>query len=37
MKIFEKRDVKNLVGHWVEYYLFGKKIKTKLMYIYRYK
>lgn len=37
MKIFEKREVKNLVGCWNEYYLFGKKIHTKLVCLYRYK
>ena len=36
MKIFEKKEVKNLIGHWNEYYLFGKKIYTKLVCIYKY-
>ena len=36
MKIFEKREVKNFVGCWNEYYLFGKKIYTKLVHIYKY-
>lgn len=37
MKIFEKRHVKNLAGHWIEYYLFGKKIRTSLVCLYKYK
>lgn len=37
MKIFEKRDYKNFVGHWIHCYLFGKKIHTKLVCLYRYK
>ena len=36
MKIFEKREVKNLIGCWNEYYIFGKKIHTKLVCLYRY-
>lgn len=36
MKIFEKRRVENLVGAWVEYYFFGKKVYTKLVCLYRY-
>lgn len=37
MKIFEKCDDINPVGHWIHYYLFGKKIYTKLVSIYRSK
>lgn len=37
MKLFEKRVDKNLVGCWHHYYLFGKKIYTKLICLYRYK
>lgn len=37
MKIFEKRKVVNWAGCWNEYYLFGKKIYTKLVYLHRYK
>lgn len=37
MKIFEKRVVDNIVGKWHEYYLFGKKVYTKLICLYRYK
>lgn len=37
MKIFEKRDDKNLAGHWIHYYLFGKKIHTKLVCLYKYR
>lgn len=36
MKIFEKRIVDNHVGRWNEYYLFGKKIRTKLVGLYKY-
>lgn len=36
MKIFEKREYKNLLGVWYEYYLFGKLIHTKLAYLYDY-
>lgn len=36
MKIFEKRKFVNCIGIWHEYYLFGKKIYTKLAYLYRY-
>lgn len=36
MKIFEKRYVKNVIGCWVEYYLFGKKIYTDLVCLYKY-
>ena len=35
-KIFEKRVVDNPIGVWHEYYLFGKKIHTKLIGLYRY-
>lgn len=34
MKIFEKRIVKNYAGCWHEFYLFNKKIYTKLIYLY---
>ena len=37
MRIFEKRHIENVVGHWVEYYLFGKKVHTKLVCLYKYK
>lgn len=37
MKIFEIKDVYNWVGNWREYYLFGIKIHTKLVCLYRYK
>ena len=37
MKVFEKRVVENVVECWNEYYLFGKKIHTKLVGLYRYK
>ena len=33
-KIFEKKTVKNYIGHWEEYYLFGKLIHTKLKGLY---
>lgn len=36
MKIFEKRIKENIIGIWHEYYLFGKKIKTKLVCLYKY-
>lgn len=36
IKIFEKRIDDNAVGCWYEYYFFGKKIYTKLKYLYRY-
>lgn len=36
MKIFEKKAIVNHIGVWHEYYLFGKKIHTKLAYLYRY-
>lgn len=36
MKIFEVRDYKNVVGWWKEYYLFGKKIYTRLVGLYKY-
>ena len=36
MKIFEKRIIENPIGRWNQYYLFGKKIYTKLVYLYRY-
>lgn len=35
-KIFEKRVVDNPIGRWNEYYLFGKKVYTKLIGLYRY-
>ena len=31
MKIFEKRHIENVVGHWVEYYIFGKKVDKTCM------
>ena len=37
MKIFEKRIVDNVIGCWYQYYLFGKKIHSKLVHLYRYK
>lgn len=36
MKIFEIKDNSNFVGHWKHYYLFGKKIYTKFICLYRY-
>lgn len=36
MKIFEKRTINNFVGIWYEYYLFGKKIHTKLVGLYKH-
>lgn len=36
MKIFEKREVKNLAGHWIDYYLFGKLVYTKCVCLYKY-
>lgn len=35
-KIFEKVDRKNVIGYWIDYYLFGFKVKTKLVCLYRY-
>lgn len=35
-KIFEKKTIKNYIGHWEEYYLFGKLVYTKLKGLYRY-
>lgn len=37
MKIFEKRIDDNIIGRWHDYYLFGKKIYTKFIHLYRYK
>lgn len=36
MKIFEKRHIQNLAGHWVEYYIFGKRVYIKRVCLYRY-
>lgn len=36
MKIFEKKDDKNLVGHWIHYYIFGKKVYTKFVCLWKY-
>lgn len=36
MKIFEKKVVDNPIGVWHQYYLFGKKIYTKLIGLYKY-
>lgn len=36
MKIFEVKDDINIVGHWKDHYLFGKKIYTKLICIWIY-
>lgn len=36
MRIFEKRKVENAVGCWLDYYIFGKLIYTKLVCLYRY-
>ena len=36
MKFFEKKVIDNPIGVWHEYYLFGKKIYTKLVGLYRY-
>ena len=36
IKIFEKRVRDNPIGRWHEYYLFGKKIHTKLVGLYVY-
>lgn len=37
LKIFEKRIIDNHIGVWYQYYLFGKKIYTKFIHLYRYK
>ena len=37
VKFFEKRVVDNFVGCWYEYYIFGKKVYTKLVRLYEYK
>lgn len=37
MKIFEVKDIDNFVGHWKQYYLFGKKIYTKFICLYKYR
>lgn len=36
MKIFEVKEDRNFVGRWKSYYLFGKKIYTKIICLYRY-
>lgn len=36
MKIFERRYIDNPIGRWVQYYIFGKKVYTKLIGLYRY-
>ena len=36
MKIFEKRVSDNVIGCWYHYYLFGWKIYTKLVCLYKY-
>lgn len=36
IKFFEKRVHENLIGRWYEYYIFGKKVHTKLVGLYRY-
>ena len=36
MKFFEKRIDDNCIGCWYHYYLFGKKIYTKLIHLYKY-
>lgn len=35
MKIYERKEVKNLIGCWYEYYIFGQKVYTRLAYLYR--
>lgn len=36
MKIFKIIDDKNPAGHWRHYLLFGRKVYTKLIALYRY-
>ena len=36
MKIFEKKSVENYIGCWEEYYVFGTKVYTKLVCLYKY-
>lgn len=36
MKFFEKKLVENYIGCWEEYYLFGRKVYTKLVCLYKY-
>ena len=35
-KIWRVEDDNNIIGHWKHYYLFGKKIHTKFICIWRY-
>lgn len=35
-RIFRIDTDKNLAGEWKHYYLFGKKVRTKLVCLYKY-
>lgn len=37
MKIFQKKIQENIIGKWEHYYIFGKKIHTKLICLYKYR
>lgn len=36
MKLFYTKIEKSIIGEWKSYYVFGKKIYTKLVCLYRY-
>ena len=36
MKIYEKKMVRNHIGKWKEHYIFGKKVHSELLELYRY-
>ena len=37
MKVFEKKYEENIIGKWVHYYIFGKRVYTNLVCIYLYR
>lgn len=37
MRIFETKIEETIAGKWKHYFLFGRKIKTKLLCLYRYR
>lgn len=36
MKIFNTKIEKTIIGEWKHYYVFGRKVYTKLICLYRY-